>query len=154
MYGWLCKRKKWLHVYLIWSISERPKICSLAMYKIRKRIVRARKEPILDLILLAVKKLRKILCSGWFVVFICALDYSIINMEPASAMSSSLYIWEFVNTLNALIYIYQITYFSYVIMEIYNYKSVDWTDSQNIVFLSLAYKEYSIPVLIEILSPR
>lgn len=56
---------------------------------------------------------------------ICALDYSIINMEPASAMSSSLYIWEFVNTLNALIYIYQITYFSYVIMEIYNYKPVD-----------------------------
>lgn len=70
-------------------------------------------------------------------------------MEPASAMSSSLYIWEFVN-----IYIYQITYFSYVIMEIYNYKSVDWTDIQNIVFLSLAYKEYSIPVLMEILSPR
>lgn len=64
-----------------------------------------------------------------------------------------IYIWEFVDTLNALIYIYQITYFSYVIMEIYNYKPVDWTDSQNIVFLSLAYKEYSIPVLMEILSP-
>lgn len=52
-------------------------------------------------------------------IYMC-LGISIINMEPASAMSSSLYIWEFVN-----IYIYQITYFSYVIMEIYNYKLVD-----------------------------
>lgn len=46
-------------------------------------------------------------------------------MEPVSAMSSSLYIWEFVNTLNALIYIYQITCFSNVIMEINNYKLGD-----------------------------
>lgn len=36
-----------------------------------------------------------------------------------------IYIWEFVDTLKVLIYIYQITYFSYVIMEIYNYKPVD-----------------------------
>lgn len=46
-------------------------------------------------------------------------------MEPVSAMSSSLYIWEFVNTLYALIYIYQITCFSNVIMEINNYKLGD-----------------------------
>lgn len=50
------------------SISQRPKICSLALYKIRKRIVRARNEPILDLILLAVKNYGKsyVLVDLWY----------------------------------------------------------------------------------------
>lgn len=81
---------------------------------------------------------------------LCPQGFSVINMsDSVSAMSSSL--WELDNTLNALIYIYQIPCSSYVILE---YIYIDWTDSPNIVFLSLVCKENSIPALMEVLSPR
>lgn len=76
MYRWLCKREKKYY----FAQSPRP----IRYVLCTKLVIFVRGKPILDLILLAVKKSLKSLLY-WLITgsgIICALGFSVINMAP------------------------------------------------------------------------